>query len=284
MTRLIGLLAVISLIWQPALAGAAPDTLGKIKSSQTITIAYSDNSLPFSFTEDGKPSGYSVDLCKEIVDSLKQQLGLEDIKVQWKAANTPERLRMVEKGEADLECGTTSITLDRQEKVDFSNEIFIESGGVLVLADSDMQGLISLGGKKVAVIPGTTTEKRLAKALERKHVNAEMVKIKNAKEGIEALDAKKVDAYAGDQLTLAGEVAQSKDPSRYAMLTQQFSIDPYGLALPRGDADFRLAVNRALARVYREGAIEQIFVGAFGPDAEPSDILKVVYLINAYPD
>jgi ABC-type amino acid transport substrate-binding protein len=284
MTRLIGLLAVISLIWQPALAGAAPDTLGKIKSSQTITIAYSDNSLPFSFTEDGKPSGYSVDLCKEIVDSLKQQLGLEDIKVQWKAANTPERLRMVEKGEADLECGTTSITLDRQEKVDFSNEIFIESGGVLVLADSDMQGLISLGGKKVAVIPGTTTEKRLAKALERKHVNAEMVKIKNAKEGIEALDAKKVDAYAGDQLTLAGEVAQSKDPSRYAMLTQQFSIDPYGLALPRGDADFRLAVNRALAKVYREGAIEPIFVGAFGPDAEPSDILKVVYLINAYPD
>jgi glutamate/aspartate transport system substrate-binding protein len=284
MTRLIGLLAVISLIWQPALAGAAPDTLGKIKSSQTITIAYSDNSLPFSFTEDGKPSGYSVDLCKEIVDSLKQQLGLEDIKVQWKAANTPERLRMVEKGEADLECGTTSITLDRQEKVDFSNEIFIESGGVLVLADSDMQGLISLGGKKVAVIPGTTTEKRLAKALERKHVNAEMVKIKNAKAGIEALNARKVDAYAGDQLTLAGEVAQSKDPSRYAMLTQQFSIDPYGLALPRGDADFRLAVNRALARVYREGAIEQIFVGAFGPDAEPSDILKVVYLINAYPD
>ena len=284
MTRLIGLLALISLIWQPALAGAAPDTLGKIKASQTITIAYSDNSLPFSFTEDNKPSGYSVDLCKEVVDSLKEQLGLADIKVQWKAANTPERLRMVEKGEADLECGTTSITLDRQEKVDFSNEIFIESGGVLVLADSDMQGLVSLGGKKVAVIPGTTTEKRLAKALERKHVNAEMVKIKDAKEGIKALDSKKVDAYAGDQLTLAGQVAQSKDTSRYAMLTQQFSIDPYGLALPRGDAAFRLAVNRALAKVYREGAIEQIFLGAFGPDGEPSDILKVVFLINAYPD
>lgn len=284
MTRLIGLLALIGLILQPALAGSALDTLGKIKRSQTITIAYSDNSMPFSFTENGKPVGYSVELCMEIVESLKEQLGVGDIEVKWKAANTPERLRMVEKGEADLECGTTSITLDRQEKVDFSNEIFIESGGVLVLADSDMQGLISLGGKKVAVIPGTTTEKRLAKALERKHVNAEMVNIKNAKAGIEALDARKVDAYAGDQLTLAGEVAQSKDASRYAMLTQQFSIDPYGLALPRGDADFRLAVNRALARVYREGAIEQIFVAAFGPDAEPSDILKVVYLINAYPD
>jgi ABC-type amino acid transport substrate-binding protein len=284
MTRLIGLLALTALVWQAAGAAPAPDTLGKIKRTGTITIAYSDDALPFSFTEDNKPSGYSVDLCKEIVDSLREQLGLADINVQWKAANTPERLRMVEKGEADLECGTTSITLDRQEKVDFSNEIFIESGGVLVLAESDMQGLVSLGGKKVAVIPGTTTEKRLAKALERKHVNAEMVKIKDAKEGIKALDSKKVDAYAGDQLTLAGQVAQSKDTSRYAMLTQQFSIDPYGLALPRGDAAFRLAVNRALAKVYREGAIEQIFLGAFGPDAEPSDILKVVFLINAYPD
>lgn len=284
MTRLIGLLALTAFAWQAAIAGPAPDTLGKIKRTGTITIAYSDNSLPFSFTEDGKPSGYSVDLCGEIVNSLEEQLGLEDIKVQWKAANTPERLRMVEKGEADLECGTTSITLDRQEKVDFSNEIFIESGGVLVLADSDIQGLVSLGDKKVAVIPGTTTEKRLAKALERKRISANTVAIKDAREGIKALDAKKVDAYAGDQLTLAGQVAQSKDPSRYAMLTQQFSIDPYGFALPRGDADFRLAVNRALAKVYREGAIEQIFVGAFGPDAEPSDILKVVYLINGYPD
>jgi glutamate/aspartate transport system substrate-binding protein len=284
MTRLIGLLALISLICQPALAGAAPDTLGKIKDSRTITIAYSDNALPFSFTEDNKPSGYSVDLCKEIVESLKEQLGLDDIKVQWKIANTPERLRMVEKGEADLECGTTSITLDRQEKVDFSNEIFIESGGVLVLADSGIQGLISLSDKKVAVIPGTTTEKRLVKALERKHISASMVAIKNAQEGIKALDAKQVDAYAGDQLTLVGQMAQSSDLSRYAMLTQQFSIDPYGLALPRGDADFRLAVNRALAKVYRDGAIEQIFAGAFGPDAKPSEILKVVFLINAYPD
>jgi len=284
MTRLIGLLALTALVWQAAGAAPAPDTLGKIKRTGTITIAYSDDALPFSFTEDNKPSGYSVDLCGEIVDSLKEQLGLEDIKVQWKAANTPERLRMIATGAADLECGTTSITLDRQEKVDFSNEIFIESGGVLVLADSDIQGLVSLGDKKVAVIAGTTTEKRLVKALERKRISANIVAIKDAKEGIKALDAKQVDAYAGDQLTLAGQVAQSTDPARYAMLTQRFSIDPYGFALPRGDADFRLAVNRALAKVYREGAIEQIFVQAFGPDAEPSDILKVVFLINAYPD
>jgi len=284
MTRLIGLLAVLSLIWQPVLAGAPADTLGKIKRSKSITIAYSDNAMPFSFLESGKPVGYSIELCTEIVESLEEQLGVADIEVKWKAANTPERLRMVEQGAADLECGTTSITLDRQEKVDFSNEIFIESGGVLVRADSNIQGLVSLADRKVAVMPGTTTEKRLKKALERKHVNAEMVGIASAKEGMEALDSKKVDAYAGDQLTLAGQVAQSKDPSRYAMLTQRFSIDPYGLALPRGDADFRLAVNRALAKIYRDGAIESIFTNWFGPDAEPSEILKVVYLINAYPD
>lgn len=278
-----GLLFAFALVAQPAFAGSATDTLGKIKSDKSITIAYSSDSLPFSFSEDGKPAGYSVDLCRAIVENLEAQTGIEEIKIEWKAANTPERIAMVAEGTTDMECGTTSITLGRQEKVDFSNETFVESAGVLVLDKSGIQGLMSLGDKKVAVIPGTTTAKRLAEALDRKHVSAKMVDIENARDGIDALTAKKVDAYAGDRLTLAGQVAQSKDPTIYAMLGQEFSIDPYGLALPRGDADFRLAVNSALAEIYRTGTIVQIFSRWF-PDAEPSDILQIVYLLNAYPD
>lgn len=283
MRYFLGLLSLIAFSGQPVFAGTTADTLGKIKASKAITIAYSGNSLPFSFKEDGKPAGYSVDLCQAIVDNIETQTGVDNIQITWKPANTPERLAMVANGTADMECGTTSITLGRQEKVDFSNEIFVESAGVLVLDDSNIQGLMSLGDKKVAVIPGTTTAKRLAKALERKHVSAKMIDIKNAKDGIDALTAKKVDAYAGDRLTLAGQVAQSKDPALYAMLGQEFSIDPYGLSLPRGDTDFRLAVNTALAEIYRTGTIIQIFSKWFA-DAEPSDILQIVYLLNAYPD
>lgn len=284
MRRLIGLLVLTTLVWQSAMAGKTPDTLAKIKSSKTITIAYDTVGAPFSFTKGGEPAGYSIDLCQEIVTSLEKRLGIDDIKIEWRAGNTPERLRMVKKGDADIDCGTTSITLGRQEKVDFSNPVFVESGGVLVLEKSGIQGLISLADKKVAVMSGTTTEQRLLKALERKHIKAELVKIKDAKEGMAALESGKADAYAGDRLVLIDQVTESKDPSRYAMLKEMFSVDPYGFALPRGDADFRLAVNRALANVYRGATLDQIFVRWFGPDAQPSEVLQALYLINAYPD
>ena len=284
MKLLIGLLALTTLVWQPAIAGKTPDTLTKIKSSKTITIAHGTAGSPFSFTKDGEPTGYSIDLCQEIVTSLEKQLGIDEIKIKWRDGDTPERLSMVERGDADIDCGTTSITLGRQEKVDFSNPVFVESGGVLVLEKSGILGLISLSDKKLAVVSGTTTEQRLLKVLERKHIKAELVKIKDTKEGMAALESGKADAYAGDRLILINQVSESKDPSRYAMLNEMFSVDPYGFALPRGDADFRLAVNRALAEVYRGVALDQIFVRWFGPNLQPSEVLKAVYLINAYPD
>jgi len=284
MKRLIGLLVLTTLVWQPATAGNTPDTLAKIKSSKTIIIAHGTTGSPFSFIRDGEPAGYSIDLCNEIVTSLEKQLGIDEIKIEWRAGDTPKRLSMVEKGDADIDCGTTSITLGRQEKVDFSNPIFVESGGVLVLEKSGIQGLISLANKKLAVMSGTTTEQRLLKALERKHIKAELVKIKDGREGMAALESGKADAYAGDRLSLISQVAESTDPGRYAMLNEMFSVDPYGLALPRGDADFRLAVNRALANVYRGVALDQIFVRWFGPNMQPTEVLQAVYLINAYPD
>jgi glutamate/aspartate transport system substrate-binding protein len=284
MKRLIGLLALTMLVWQPAIAEQTPDTLARIKSSKTITLAHGASGSPFSFTRDGEPAGYSIDLCKEIVTSLEKQLGIDEIEIKWRDGDTPERLSMVERGDADIDCGTTSITLGRQEKVDFSNPVFVESGGVLVLEESGIKGLISLADRKLAVMPGTTTEQRLLKALERKHIKADLLEIKDPQEGMAALESGKADAYAGDRLILINQVAESDDPGRYAMLNEMFSVDPYGFALPRGDADFRLAVNRALAEVYRGAALEQIFVRWFGPNAEPSETLQALYLINAYPD
>jgi ABC-type amino acid transport substrate-binding protein len=284
MRTFLALLTLFALALQPATAGSPPDTLGKIRKTGAITVAYSADSPPFSFAQDGEPAGYSVALCREILEGVEKQLGLKELKVTWTAANTPDRLAMVAKGKADLECGTTSITLDRQEQVDFSNEIFVEAGGVLTLRESGIKGLVSLADKKVAVIPDTTTERRLRRALERKRVSADLVAIESAAEGMMALSAGRVDAYAGDRLVLISQVAQAGEPERFALLTETFSIDPYGFALPRGDADFRLAVNRALAQVYRGAALEQIFVRWFGSDAEPTEVLRTTYLLNAYPD
>jgi polar amino acid transport system substrate-binding protein/glutamate/aspartate transport system substrate-binding protein len=183
-----------------------------------------------------------------------------------------------------MDCGITTITLERQKRVDFSNEIFVAAGGVLVLENSGIQGLVSLADKTVAVIRGTTTEQRLAKALERKHITTKLVPVKTADDGLEAVSTGKADAYAADRMVLVALVADSGEPERYAMLTEMFSIDPYAFVLPRGDADFRLAVNRALSDVYRSVALDQIFKQWFGPTAKPSELLRTVYVLNAYQD
>lgn len=277
-------LLLLLLCYQTVLAANPPDTLADIRKSGTIDIAHPVNAPPFSFVEDSEPAGYSIDLCKEVVDNIAAQLGLESIKIKWRGASTPEGLRLVADGVVDMDCGITSITLKRQERVDFSNEIFVAAGGVLVLEDSGIKGLISLADRKVAVIRGTTTEQRLARALERKHITAKLVPVKNAEDGLKAVSTGKADAFAADRMVLVALVADSGEPERYAMLTEMFSIDPYGFVLPRGDAAFRLAVNRALSDVYRSVALDQIFKHWFGPAAEPSDLLRTVYIINSYQD
>lgn len=278
------LLLLVLLFCQTALAGKPPDTLADIRNSRSIDIAHPVNAAPFSFDDEGVPAGYSIDLCKEVVDNIAAQLGIESIKINWREASTPEGLRLVADGVVDMDCGVTSITLERQERVDFSNEIFVAAGGVLVLENSGIKGLVSLADKTVAVIRGTTTEQRLARALERKHISAKLVPVKNANDGLEAVSTGKADAYAADRMVLVALVADSGEPERYAMLTEMFSIDPYGIVLPRGDADFRLAVNRALSDIYRSVALDQIFKRWFGPTAEPSDLLRTVYVINSYQD
>ncbi len=285
MKRFVGLCLAAFLASVPALAVGAPDTLAKIKRTGTITIAYSPGSLPFSFKDEaGKPAGYSVDICRRIVAGLQSQLGVEALKTRWVAGNTPGRLQVVAEGKADIECGTTTVTLSRQKKVDFSNFVFVELGGVLVKSDKGIERLTHLADKKIAVIPGTTTEKRLKRTLLGQLVRAKFVSIDEAAEGMKLLDAGKVDAYAGDRLVLIGQAAASKDRDNLAMLTEQFSIDPYAFALPRGDANFRLAVNEGLAHLYRTKEIEKIFAEWFGPKAEPSTLLRAVFFLYGFAD
>ena len=285
MKRFVGLCLAAFLASLSALAAAAPDTLAKIKRTGTITIAYSPGALPFSFKDEvGKPAGYSVDICRRIVAGLQSQLKIPELKTRWIAANTPGRLKVVAEGKADIECGTTTVTLSRQEKVDFSNFVFVELGGVLVKSDKGIERLTHLGDKKIAVTPGTTTEKRLKRTLLGQLVRAKFVPIEEPAQGMKLLDAGKVDAYAGDRLVLIGQAAASKDRDKLSMLTEQFSIDPYAFALPRGDADFRLAVNEGLAHLYRTREIEKIFVEWFGPNAEPSTLLRAVYFLYAFAD
>lgn len=281
--RIVALAAVLAV---PALAPAqAPaDTLKKIRDSKAVTIAYRTDALPFSFEKDGQPAGYTVELCKRVVASIEQQLKSPPLAVKWIAATSQNRLELVRKGQADMECGATTATLSRMEQVDFSSPVFVDSTGLLVRKASGATSLAGLAGKKIAVVGSTTNHKALETAMKSALVSATVVTVKSRDEGVAALEGGTVDALAGDKILLVGVGGKLKEPSQFALLEDDLGLEPYAIVLPRGDASFRLAVNRALAQIYSGEAIVDVFRRAFGPKAKPSAALVVMYGLNAYPE
>ncbi|HEU4382136.1 MAG TPA: amino acid ABC transporter substrate-binding protein [Anaeromyxobacteraceae bacterium] len=273
-------LAVPALVSAQALDG----TLKRIRDAKAVRIAYRTDALPFSYAKDQEPAGYTVDLCKRVVASIEQQLKVQPIAVKWVAATTQNRLDLVRTGQADMECGATTATLSRMEQVDFSSPVFVDSTGLLARKASGAKSLGDLGGKKIAVVAGTTNQKALETALKGGLVSATVVTVKTRDEGVAALEGGTADALAGDKILLMGLAGKVKDTSAYELLGDDLGLEPYAIALPRGDSAFRLAVNRALARIYSGDAIVEVFRRAFGPNAKPSPALLVMYGLNAYPE
>ena len=261
------------------------DTLARIKAAKAINVAYAADSLPFAYTEtNGEPMGYTIDLCKRVIAQVGRTVGVPNLKVNWIAASTPQRLELIASGKADLECGNTTQTMARLSKVDFSGLIFLESGGFLGRAGDGAARLSDMNGKKIAVLKGTTTETRLRDALKKRLVNAEVVTIDKAEDGIARLEASEVDLYAGDKIKLIGLATLSKDPAKFTLLSEDISYEPYALALPRNDSAYRAEVNRALTQVYMSGEIENIYGAWLGKLGRPSPLLGAMYLLNAIPD
>lgn len=281
---LISVVAAAALVAGSAAGQALPNTLGKIKAAKAINVAYSPDSLPFSFTDKNGPAGYSIDLCKRVIAQIGRAVGDPNLKVNWLPGTVTERLQMVASGKADLECANTTQTQTRLANVDFSNLIFLDGGGFLVMAGSPIKQMSDMGGKKIAVIKGTTTEKRLTDALKGKLVNAVVVPVVDANAGLALLESGGADAYAGDKVKLIGLAVLAKDPSKLALLGEDLSFEPYAMALPRNDSALRLEVNRALTQVYLGGEIETIFGQWLGKLGRPSGLLAAMFILNSIPE
>ena len=282
---LFALFVAATMVAGTATAQPAPNTLGKIKAAKAINVAFSGDSLPFSFVgPNNEPAGYSIDICKRVIAQIGRAVGEPNLKVNWVGGSVSERLQMVASGKADMECANTTQTLARLASVDFSNLIFVDGGGFLVKSDSPVNRVADMGGKKIAVLAGTTTETRLNDTLKRRLVTATVIPIRNANEGVAMLESGSIDAYAGDKIKLVGLAAQAKEPAKLALLAEDLSIEPYALALPRNDSALRLEVNKALTQVYMGGDIETIFAQWLGKLGRPSGLLAAMYLLNSIPD
>ena len=288
MNNLKGITLALALVWLVPASAFAQDlqgTLKKIKDSGTIVMGYREQSLPFAFRgDDGKPTGYSVDLCQRIATGIQQQLKLAKLDVKWVPVTPENRITSVVNGTIDLECGSTTASLSRQEQVDFSSMTFIDGGSLLVKLGANMSTLQDLSGKKIGIVPSTTTDGAIRAVLQKAGVNADIVPVTDHRGGLAALESGSIDAYASDRVILIGLAATAKDPGQFAIAEQYLSYEPYAFMLRRGDAPFRLAVNRVLASLYRSGEIIPIYARWFGKLGQPSKILVAMYALYALPE
>ena len=289
MSRSISLIAALCLAPALALAqtGNAPldGRLKKIQETKTISVAYRTDALPFSFEDnEKKPAGYMIDLCRSVIAAIERQTGIVPLQVKWVPVTVQTRFAVVSGGQADMECGATTVTLGRMKEVGFSSLTFVDGTGLLVRSSTAGNSLMDLANKKIGVITGTSNERALAEAMKAKMINAQVVPVKSRDEGLAQLEAGTIDAFAGDRVLLVGLAGKARDPKSLALLGDALSYEPYAIVLPRGDWAMRHAVDAALAQIYKSSALPEIYNRWFGALGRPSPILEVMYGLGRLPD
>jgi glutamate/aspartate transport system substrate-binding protein len=275
---------LLALAAAPAAGQEMRPTLDKIKETGAIQLGYREASRPFSFRgNDGQPAGFSVDLCMQVAGALRESLKLPGLKVAWVPVTPADRIPKLVKGTIDLECGSTTITFGRMEQVAFSHMISVDGGSLLATVDSGIGAVKDLAGKRVGVIPNTTTAKALAAALAGASVQATVTPVAEHGEGLRGLEEGRLDAYASDRLLLADLLTTASNPAKLRLSGEYFSYEPYGLMMRRGDNAFQAAVNRTLSTLYRSGLV-QIYERWFGPFATASPLTNALYLLHSWPD
>jgi len=266
-------------------AGAAEGVLERVAETGEFRVGYATGSPPLSFTDaDGNPAGYSIELCRHIGRTLQRELGLAKLEFTFvPLVSMQDRLSAVEQGDVDIECGATTVTLSRRERVDFTLMTFITGSAVLSRKAAPIVSAAALADKVIAVMPDTTTEAVLREFAEVNETGLKLALVATHGEGMSLLNAGKVDGFASDRAMLIGQVFTDENArNEYEMTRSVLSFEPYALMVPRGDTRFRLAADRALADLYRSARIRRLYHDWFGRYGEPlSPIVEAMYQFQA---
>lgn len=277
--------AALLLAFTAASADNHADTLKRIADTGEFRIGYVPDAPPLSFNDrNGNAVGYSIDLCRHIASTIRDDLGLEKIEITFTPLTTiEERLSAVQNGDVDIECGATTVTLSRRDRVDFTLMTFITGSAVLSRKANPINTVDDIAGAKVAVLSGTTTEDVMRRVIEVNSFNVDLVLIDSHDEGMQLLNDRKVIGYASDRAMLIGQVFRNDNAAnQYALTRSALSFEPYALMIPRGDTNFRLAADRALASLYRTARIRRLYQNWFGRYGEPlSPIVEAMYQFQA---
>src|SRR5262249_8824119 len=239
---------------------------------------------PFAYVgPQGKPTGYTIELCERIAKSLEQEIG-KPLTIKWLQVDTRTRFDAIMDGSADMECGSTTMSRSRLKLVDFSRVVFAESTGVLGRGGSRIFRFDDLGGKKIGIIPGSTNARAVRDQLTRRRLEATLVEFTDRDQGVAALARGELDGFATDKLVLVA-IAQAANMRDFIVLPEDLSFEPFAIMLPRGDWAFRLAVNTGLARIFRSGEIVELYTRYFSTLGRgASNWVGAVFVFGGVPE
>jgi glutamate/aspartate transport system substrate-binding protein len=258
--RLAAAVAAASLAVTPVLAQEQGGTLQKIRESKTISLGHRESSVPFSYyDENQKVVGYSYDLQMKAVDAVKKELKLQDLQVKLTPVTSQNRIPLVQNGSIDLECGSTTNNLERQQQVSFSNTLFVVSTRLLTKKDSGVKDFPDLKGKNVVTTAGTTSERLLRKMNDEKQMGMNIISARDHSESFLTLQSGRAVAFMMDDALLAGEMAKARNPNDWHIVGTAQSKEAYGCMLRKDDAAFKKVVDAAIAQAMTSGEAEKLY-------------------------
>ena len=250
-----------------------PPTLDKIKSSGTITVAYRESSIPFSYLGgDAQPTGFGWEICQRIVAEAKKATGRNDLKVQTQSVTSQNRIPLLVNGTIDIECGSTTNNSDRAKQVAFATNYFYTGTRFLVKSGSPVKALADLKGKKVVSTTGTTNYQVLRKLNSEQGLGFELLAAKDHAESALMVQSGRADAFGMDDILLYGLKASAANPAEFAVVGDPIQVEPYAIMLRKDDAGFKKLVDDTLAAMMKSGEFETLYKKWFQSPIPPKGI------------
>jgi glutamate/aspartate transport system substrate-binding protein len=270
MKRILVLAAALALA---GTAAAQQGTLDKIKSTGAITIGHRDASLPFSYYDDKQqPIGYSMDLCAKIVDAVKAELKMPNLKTNYQLVTSANRIPLMANGTIDLECGSTTNNVARQEQVWFTMTHFVTANRWVFKKSANIKKLEDLKGKTVVSTAGTTNIKQMTEINAAQNLGMNIISANGHPEAFQMVETGRAVAFVMDDILLAGLVAQSRSPKDYDISPVALSVEPYGIMLRKDDKAFKEVADKALSQLYKSGQINAIYSKWFEKPVPPKNV------------
>lgn len=248
-------------------------TLDKVKGSGTITVAYRESSIPFSYLDDrAQPTGFGWEVCQRIVDQVKKATGRNDLKVATQAVTSANRIPLLVNGTIDVECGSTTNNSERAKQVAFATNYFYTGTRLLVKANSPVKNYADLAGKKVVSTVGTTNLRVMRTVNDERKLNFELIGAKDHAEAALLVQSDRADAFAMDDILLYGLKAAALNPAELAVVGDALQVEPYAIMLRKDDPAFKQLVDGVLAQLMDSGEFERLYRKWFQSPIPPKGV------------